>query len=340
MNAAVVATAAGLAAVALVYMMRRYAWRRGILDVPGERSSHHQPVPRGGGIGIVIPFLVVYVLAVATGEGSMRAWPAVPATLAVAFVGWLDDQRSLGVLPRIAVHVGAGVLLAVLARAWAIPGPVASATSTVASAWWVLWTVSLVNVVNFMDGIDGMIGLQALVFGVFSATAMEWVAPEAGPAVALAAASFAFLLYNWPRASIFLGDVGSGSLGVVFLLVGLMTIRARGWSVLHAYLPLTPLFVDEVLTMARRLQQRERVWLPHRSHTYQTATRAGFGHGSISALYGVLAVLGGLVALGAPPSLGGVLPWAAAYVLVVGGALAVLHGLSRRRLPTRRDQEG
>lgn len=313
-------------------LMRRYALANSVLDVPNDRSSHEIPTPRGGGVGIVLPVLLALVAAPAILLGSGAGLVAAAAVLIVAAIGWLDDHRPLGVKSRLVGHVAAGALVAFFAvDAAAHPFHVVVPLA-VAGLWWVFWTVSSINVVNFIDGIDGIIGLQVLVFGLYAiaATGMD-VSPASVVGAALAGASIGFLLFNWSPARIFMGDVGSGSLGVAFVLLGVFTIIEAGWTAVHAFLPLMPIFVDEVLTMARRVARGESLSEPHRTHVYQRLVQAGFGHGPVAAFYGILAVACGAWGLMVPTNevafwVGAVVALVAVFVL-----LAALRGWAERR---------
>lgn len=293
----VVLVGAALASVTIVATVRRAGLARAWLDVPNERSSHRRPTPTAGGIGIVVPFLLA--LAFLPPVLPARAIGlCVAAIAAVAAIGLVDDLVGLGAAPRLAVHVVGGLAIAGSAGAAVTGASGWAAGATVAG--WTFVVVASINVVNFMDGIDGLIGTTALVFGLFCAFAIGPGDPLAGSSLALAGASLGFLIFNRPPASIFMGDVGSGALGAALIVLGLLTIAARGWSILHAFVPLAPLVLDEVLTMARRLARGENVLRAHRSHVYQVLVASGWSHGRVTAMYGAASALLGVAALSAP----------------------------------------
>ena len=164
--------------------------------------------------------------------------------------------------------------------------------------WWVFWTVSAINVTNFMDGIDAIIGLQIVVFAAFSAWSLTGNPFGLSLAGVSLGASVGFLIFNWPPARVFLGDVGSGVAGLLFVLLGALTAADRQWTVAHAFLPLLPLFADELITMARRVRRGESLITPHRSHVYQRLVQAYPGHGKVALGYAGAAALCGLWAAG------------------------------------------
>jgi len=278
---------------ALVFLVRRYALERDIVDYPNARSSHTKPTPRAGGVGFVAAVLLTFAIA----EGSrLIDWRIATALLGVgvtACVGWLDDRHTLGVRPRLAAHVGAAAALLPLALS---PAPVPAFLGAAAVLWWILWGTTSINVVNFMDGIDGLVAAQILVFG---AHLMLLASPNADSSymgAALAGASLAFIWWNWKPAKIFMGDVGSGALGLTMALGGLLLIREGSVGLVRAYLPLYPLFLDATVTLLRRAARGERITQPHRSHLYQRLANGNMGHARVSLLYATAALVGLAVA--------------------------------------------
>lgn len=259
-----------------------YARRRGMLDQPGRRRSHTQPTPRGGGVGIVAAVLVGVPGAMVTGA---PAWPvglvvAVVAALAlVALVGWRDDRQSLPVLPRLLVQILAvGVFAAVLLDGHA-------------SWWWLLvllpagvWSI---NLHNFMDGIDGLLALQTMFVASGLAVLAWWVDR---PALALAAAvlasaTAAFWMYNRPPASIFMGDVGSGSIGLMIFVFSALLWQVDTQSLWPALVLSSAFVVDAGLTLFMRIVRGRRWYSAHREHVYQWMVRHGRTHAQVAGAY-------------------------------------------------------
>lgn len=249
-----------------------HARRRGLLDAPGERRSHIVTTPRGGGIGIALVSLLA-CLGLAMHD-PLRWGCSAAGLLLVAVVGWRDDHRPLSAWIRLLAHVLAGLLLAL---PWAMHG-----APWMAFAACLLVPV-LVNVWNFMDGIDGIATSQALLAALGLGALLD--AGASVLAVAVAAACAGFLPFNLPRASIFLGDVGSGSLGyllAVLVLAAAETLPVTAWPLL--LLPATAFLVDAGLTLGRRVLRGERWWQPHVQHLYQQMARR-FGHPRVTAAY-------------------------------------------------------
>lgn len=267
-----------LATLGLTALVLRELRRRQVLDRPNARSSHKAPTPRGGGWGPLPPLWAAWAL-VAWQTGDLeRAGPVLAASLPLALISWADDVRAVDALPRLlaqALAVAAG-LAALPADALVFQGLLPlPADRLLAGLGW-LW---FVNLYNFMDGIDGITGGQTVCIGAGLALVLI-VAGVDGPlaayGLALAGAALGFLAWNWRPAKVFLGDVGSVTLGY---LAGWMLLAAAADGL---WLPalILPLYymVDATLTLLRRMLRGERVWQAHRQHFYQRAVDRGLGH--------------------------------------------------------------
>ncbi|HEY0583569.1 MAG TPA: glycosyl transferase, partial [Chloroflexota bacterium] len=196
----------------------RVAPRRA-LDIPNQRSSHTRPTPRGGGLVIVLGFLIglgLWLLQQNTLSPRALGWLA--GALLVAAIGFVDDLRPLPAVPRLVTQL-AGAALLTLAGVQERQMPL-----LVALPLGFVYIAVVTNIYNFMDGIDGLASTQAIVAGVALAIAGGLVN---NPLVAtggglLAATSLGFLVYNRPPARLFMGDVGSTFLGFSFAGLSLL----------------------------------------------------------------------------------------------------------------------
>jgi len=307
---AIIAGCALLLSLAFTGAALAYARRRGLLDQPGKRRSHAQPTPRGGGIGIVAAIAPAGVVAWCLLDRSLP-WtqPAAvaAAVLGVALIGWRDDHAPLPVVPRLLVHTGAALLVGLAALApWVARDP---------AFWWILLPlvpvlIGFINAHNFMDGIDGILGQQGLfvMLGLGILAARGGDAGIAALAFAAAAGCLGFLAFNWPPAKIFMGDVGSGALGLAIGAVAALVVQ-RNPAMLWACAILPSVFlVDSGLTLARRMLARQRWYAPHRQHLYQWLVRVNWSHARTDVAYMIwnLAAVAPLAWLSARrPMLGG-----------------------------------
>lgn len=273
----------------LTGLVRRYAEGRAILDVPNDRSSHTVPTPRGGGVAIV--FMVLLAVAWLAIERRLPPLGMVPALVlggtAVALVGWIDDHYPLSAILRVAAYL--------LAAAWAVhalggvssfdlgftrwePGNVIGSTIAVLFIAW------MINLYNFMDGTDGIAGTQAICAGVVGcALFLARGQPGLGIlSLAVTAAATGFLLWNWPPARIFMGDVGSCFLGYVFGVLALAGEKSGAVPVVLWTVILSVFFWDATFTLARRVSAGERWYRAHRTHAYQCLAQLGWSHRRIA----------------------------------------------------------
>jgi Fuc2NAc and GlcNAc transferase len=267
-----------LMSFALTAALRSYALARSIIDVPNARSSHSVPTPRGGGVAIVVGFLVF--LPIITWAGLLPLQVLIGTWLAgavVAIVGFMDDHGHIAARWRLLGHFSAA--------AWALfwLGGVPAITvfgisielgwlGGVFAAFYLVW---MLNLYNFMDGIDGLASTEA-VCACLGACLIYWLGDVEGLfwlPLLLATAVAGFLFWNFPPARIFMGDAGSGFLG---LMLGVISLQAAWVSsqLIWVWLILLGVFiVDSTFTLMRRLLRGDRVYEAHRSHAYQFATR-------------------------------------------------------------------
>lgn len=313
----------GVLSFVLVGFVRRLALRHGVVDHPSERSSHVVVTPRGGGLGLLLAMLTVSTWRATHPVDAQALWLII-GTVIIAAVGWVDDRRGLAVRVRLAAHLVAAIAVGTVAASATTP----LLMRVLLFTWWTFWTVSSINLVNFMDGINGLVASQIAVFAFSLALFLEPSSAVAVFAVALAAACLGFLPWNFPRARIFLGDVGSGGLGFLVPVLALLAGRASGIDIVRAHLPLLPLYLDATTTIVRRWRDGERLTAAHRSHLYQRLANGGMGHVSVTAIYTAAAMVGAVAAhIGRSAW---VSPWIALYAVST-----IVVGLSLHRRASR-----
>ncbi|MGL1834084.1 MraY family glycosyltransferase [Rhodocyclaceae bacterium SMB388] len=312
------------ASLVMTFCLRKYALARSLMDIPNARSSHSVPTPRGGGVAIVVSFLLA--LALITVSGGID-WSVSFALLGaggfVALVGFLDDHGHIAARWRLLAHFVA----AFWALGWLGGAPALQLFGVEFDLGWLgvalvaVYLVWLLNLYNFMDGIDGIASVEAIC--VCAGGALLYVLLDK-PNLALlplmlAAAVTGFLYWNFPPARIFMGDAGSGFLGIV---LGIMSIQA-GWvdpALFWSWVILLGVFVvDATFTLVRRLLRGDKVYEAHRSHAYQYASRQFGRHLPVTLAVGVinLAWLLPIALLVGTGRLDGVLGVVIAYVPLV-----------------------
>ena len=270
--------------VVLVVMLKR-GWAGFAIDHPNSRSLHAAPIPRTGGLALMAGVLAGALLL------QPRFWPVLAIAGVLLVVSLWDDVRSLPVVWRFLAHfVVAGVFVALYGLHGM--GFVGAVMAVLAIVW-------MTNLYNFMDGSDGLAGGMALSgFGFYGLAAwLQGDATFAGQCWSVAAASLAFLFFNFHPARIFMGDAGSIPLGFLAAAFGLMGWRAGYWPVWFPVLVFSPFILDASVTLIKRLLRGEKVWQAHREHYYQRLVQMGWGHRRTALAEYVLMVLVGVSAV-------------------------------------------
>jgi Fuc2NAc and GlcNAc transferase len=277
-------------ATVLTGVVRKFAMAYRVLDVPNARSSHVAPTPRGGGLASVLTAFLVLAVMLIRGDVALDVFMASGVGgLAIAAVGFMDDRRPLPAGVRLAVHVAA----AMWALLWlgGLP-PLQIGERTIEFGWGgymlgVLGIVWTLNLFNFMDGIDGIAASEA-VFVAFAGALLQALASGDDPvipvAVVFAAACAGFLVWNWPPAQIFMGDVGSGFMGYFIAVLALAFARDNPVALLVWVILGGLFFVDATVTLVRRMSRRESASQAHRSHAYQWLARRWNSHRRVTML--------------------------------------------------------
>lgn len=317
-----------LGSLVMGWPVRRLMVAFGILDRPNARSSHVTVTARGGGVGIL--FVIVCASVAVGGAWPGRvAWAMPVAALLVGAVSFVDDMRGLPAWIRFGFHLGGAATLAWAVggwdeAAWEVPG-----MGGMRGGGWILaglmvvWMAGYTNAFNFMDGINGIASMQAGL-GAMAMALVAWAGAGAkgGGAVVLcvvvSGAALGFLPHNFPRARMFMGDVGSAPLGMLLAFLALWLCREHG---LGLFLPLALVhanfILDTAFTLVRRVARGDRWHEPHREHFYQRLVRAGRSHAHVTCWEAVLMVVSCGVAMAVAGKSLGVQAMGAATVVAV-----------------------
>ena len=267
----------------LTHLVRRHAIAKALFDMPNERSSHTMPTPRGGGLAFVVTFLGSTLVLYALHLIPLALMCAlIGGGILVAGVGFCDDRKSVGAKWRFLVHLVAAVwVLAWLGGFSYLDFGViqyyAPVLGSVLALIAIIWSI---NLYNFMDGIDGFAGGQGVFLSLVAGLFFLYLGDRglAALSFALAAAIGGFLSWNWPPAKIFMGDIGSGFLGFVFIVIAINALNKQEGSLVFWLVLFAAFLYDATLTLIYRVAKKQAWYLAHREHAYQQCVDAGWSH--------------------------------------------------------------
>ena len=260
------------------WLLGNYGFKLGLIDRPNKRSSHLDATPKGGGTGILIGFVVVS-LSLKLPAGF---WG--PAVF-ISILSFIGDRLHLSPYLRLFFQFVAGLIFLVnlgLGSHWQIPGILLIIPL-------LIFVVGTANFYNFMDGINGIGAITGVVgFGLLSFYSISsgLQSSLAVVNICIALSCLGFLPFNIPKATVFMGDVGSILLGFIFAAVVIwMSADILDFICLSSFLLM--FYADELTTMRVRIKDGERLSKPHRRHLYQIlANEYAVSHWKISLGYG------------------------------------------------------
>lgn len=256
-----------------------------ILDIPNERSSHTIPTPRGGGLAIVIAWYIGISVLFFMGMVSRNLYFALLSGLLLGGISLMDDVFDL----RPSIRLTAQILTVTIALI-ILHGiqPVLFLGNDVFTTV-ILYVITIVvmvwfiNLFNFLDGIDGYASIEAislaLAFYLFTGQNINLI---------LIASVLGFLIWNWPKAKIFMGDVGSTQLGFIFVVFGVNYHNEEKLSIIYWLMLSLPFWFDATLTLFRRWTKKENLSQAHRKHIYQRLVQSGFSHLRVDIFLGLV----------------------------------------------------
>lgn len=259
----------------LTYLIRHYALRLKIMDMPNERSSHSVPTPRGGGLAIVLTWYIGISILFYLKYLDSHLYLALLSGLLLAGVSIIDDLINLKPFIRLSVHIMTAVLAFTFLKGinpvaisfFMISSPVLLYTLVIIGIVW------FINLFNFLDGIDGYASLETIVIAI-----AIYLFTRNNVCLILIASTLGFLYWNWPKAKIFMGDIGSTQLGFILIVLGIYFHNIGELSIIN-WIMLSSLFwFDATLTLFRRWRNKEKITVAHKKHAYQRAVQAGLSH--------------------------------------------------------------
>lgn len=265
----------GFLSFVLTYFIKEYAVRNKMTVIPNERSLHDMPTPKGGGIAIVLTWYIGITVLFFSGIIEKNLFFALLSGILLAVVGLIDDIGGLKPVIRLIVQFITAIIAFIFLeglRPLVIPQININYNYAVYPIA-IIGMVWFINLFNFMDGVDGFASLEAIiicaVFFVFT-----WSLAD----VLLIACITGFLYWNWPKAAIFMGDVGSTQLGFILVVLGIYYHNTFEISILNWIMLTSPFWFDATLTLFRRWRNGEKLSEAHRKHVYQRIVQAGSSH--------------------------------------------------------------
>lgn len=262
--------------------MRHYALKKNIIDNPNERSSHSIPTPRGGGVAVVCSYLLALAVLIYSQQLVLHTgFTLIAAGFVIALLGFLDDHGHINSMLRLAIHflVAIGVVLSLggFAEVTAFNGVQLGFIANIIAVLFLVW---LLNLYNFMDGINGIASVEAITTTVSMAILYLLLNTSLNSEILwlLAACVFGFLLWNFPKAKIFMGDACSGFLGLILGILALIALK-ENLALFCAWIICLGVFVvDATCTLIKRVLNGHKMYDAHRSHSYQILSRKWGSH--------------------------------------------------------------
>ena len=259
----------------LTWLIKNFSTKNRILDIPNERSSHLLPTPRGGGLAIIIAWYIGITSLFFFGEVSRNLYFALLSGILLAVISLLDDVFDIRPVIRLSVQTITVIIAFILLKGIhtvyigdndLFPMIILYTITIVGMVWFI-------NLYNFLDGIDGYASFEAITIGL----ALYFITGQSINLILIAAVS-GFLIWNWPKARIFMGDVGSTQLGFVIVVLGVYFHNEHKLSIICWLILLAPFWFDATLTLYRRWRNNEKLSQAHRKHIYQRLVQSGFSH--------------------------------------------------------------
>lgn len=262
--------------------MRHYALKKNIIDNPNERSSHSVPTPRGGGVAVVFSYLLALVILIYSQQLTVHiGLTLMVAGFVIALLGFLDDHGHINSMLRLAIHffvaIGVVISLGGFAEVSIFNGMQLGFIANIIAVLFLVW---LLNLYNFMDGINGIASVEAITTTV-SMAILYYVfnlSLNSDLLLLLAACVSGFLLWNFPKAKIFMGDACSGFLGLTLGILALIALK-ENLALFCAWIICLGVFVvDATYTLIKRVLSGYKMYDAHRSHSYQILSRKWGSH--------------------------------------------------------------
>lgn len=248
-----------------------YAIKKQILDIPNQRSSHQIPTPRGGGIAIALAFYLGLFLLNYIGHIDYKTFLVLLLGIPLAILGWIDDLKNLSVKIRMGTQFLIGVSAILVLRG--LPSDYFSIIEFFFGSLMIVW---FINLYNFLDGLDGYLITHSIFVSLFM-----FFFSKSAVYLVLFSSLLGFLPWNWHKAKIFTGDIGSTLIGYLFIIMSLINTESSFDKTIIYLVLSSPFWLDASSILTLRILNKERFWEPHKKHAYQRLNQVGFRHDQV-----------------------------------------------------------
>jgi UDP-N-acetylmuramyl pentapeptide phosphotransferase/UDP-N-acetylglucosamine-1-phosphate transferase len=271
--------AIGFLSYSLTYLIRNFALRKNLIDIPNERSLHDIPTPKGGGIAITLSWYIGISVLFFSGIIERDLYFALLSGILIAVVSLIDDVRGLKPIFRLIVHFMTAILAFYFLKGLRplVMPELNINYNFIIYPLAIIGMVWFINLFNFMDGVDGFASVE-----VVTIAAVLFVMSWNIITLVLIMCVAGFLCWNWPKAKIFMGDVGSTQLGFILIVLGIYFHNTFEFSILNWIMLTSPFWFDATLTLFRRWRNKEKLSEAHRKHAYQRIVQAGISHEKVN----------------------------------------------------------
>jgi UDP-GlcNAc:undecaprenyl-phosphate GlcNAc-1-phosphate transferase len=291
--------------------VRKFCLRFGFLDIPQTRKIHDHPIPRLGGIAIILSFLISLFFAfiifkLLRDVFLFKALGLLTAVALLILLGLIDDIRGIRPLLKLFWQIMIGwVLFSFGFRINFLTNPFSGQEMQIPNLLslilTIIWVVGTINAVNLIDGLDGLAagivfisGACLLFVGLYLKTSITVILLSI-----LCANTLGFLYYNFPPAKIFLGDIGSMFLGLILAVTGLVGLQYKVVTAVALIIPICALAIpiyDTVLAMWRRLLKKGSIFIADKRHLHHRLLELGFSQRQIVVGLYLVTVYFGIIA--------------------------------------------
>ncbi|HCI48465.1 MAG: hypothetical protein A2977_01850 [Alphaproteobacteria bacterium RIFCSPLOWO2_01_FULL_45_8] len=302
----------GLGTVLIALLVTRLMIRIGIVDIPSRRSSHKSATPKSGGMGIIVGFFSAMSFLYVVGKlGHISPEKLILlgiGSFLTILVSLYDDIKRLSSSQKFLIQlITALFVISTGLTLHLLPLPFIGILNlgALGSVLTVFWIIFFMNVFNFMDGLNGLASGVSLVASFFCSLIGILLGEKAlfYVSLSLGFSTLGFFVFNFPKAKIFMGDVGSQFIGLIWAVMLLVPSQETHLAHMTLSVYTVPLlffsFIYDVsATVLRRIWRREPFWLAHRTHLFQLLNRLGYSHAQVTCFHLGMAVIQGIGAIG------------------------------------------